>query len=304
MVSTSGTKRDGGNKSPYWRLVETFAIMSCVGVMALGYTNISHIKLEKLDAQQASEKCSAQADEQRCKDSVINRRAVMASENAVDVAVWQTVFNFLGLIGLGGTVVFAGMAWREARRSADADNAALEETRKALLEAREGASEQKDRFERQINLSEDTAKRQLRAYISVHLKSVESLGDGLNPRVSVTFKNDGQTPAHDVVCHGNIAFQPFPLDVELPALDFDGVHRSREPLGPGSPRTIHEKSICLAPGSVALLKAGTWALYAFGEVRYKDIFGESHMTKYRLFMGGEAGMDIGLIAYHEGNESD
>jgi hypothetical protein len=55
-----------------------------------------------------------------------------------------------------------------------------------------------------VDLSDDTAKRQLRAYINIHTIQIRFYNWKFNPQIDVIFRNYGQTPAHEVVIYFNI----------------------------------------------------------------------------------------------------
>jgi hypothetical protein len=166
--------------------------------------------------------------------------------------------------------------------------------------------DQHDRLKETIDHAKDSSERQLRAYILVEATGLEDLVDGGSPRAAVTFRNVGQTPAYEVVCHGRMAICPFPLQEDLPALNWSEVRRSKEPLGPTLKRSKTEVGFPVLGEVPHLfgLRSGDWAIYVYGEIRYKDAFDKPHTTKYRFFSGGLIGIESGLTAYHEGNEAD
>lgn len=232
MVSDDGVERDRRCRSPYWGLVETLGAMLFVGVLALGYCSVERIQSEQARGQQATEKCGGDPARKNCGD-VIAIRAVVASEQAIRVAIWQTAFSFLGLVGLAGTVAFAGMAWAAARDSADADNAALRLTRDGLKEARQDAAEQVARFEQQIHIARAAAdasrdlveaqRETLRPWVGLmkvdvakHVKPMSGTFEGVTLRPWL--KNTGSTPAIDLQMHTDVVVNIFPLVERDPIL--------------------------------------------------------------------------------------
>lgn len=49
---------------------------------------------------------------------------------------------------------------------------------------------------------------------------------------------------------------------------------------------------------------GKAALYAIGGIKYKDAFGETRTTKYKLFSGGPIGLSESMTAWKDGNDYD
>ena len=104
-------------------------------------------------------------------------------------------------------------------------------------------------------------------------------GEQIAPMGEVTIKNSGQTPARDVVNVSGIAVGLFPPP-PTPKLtvtdhDFTTVARSRQTLGAantsisrtaaGRPLEAEEKMG---------ITEGKGAIYVYGEVRYRDVFGK------------------------------
>jgi hypothetical protein len=62
----------------------------------------------------------------------------------------------------------------------------------------------------------------------------------------------------------------------------------------------------LTPQQIADLRAGTGAVYVYGEITYVDAFGQKWLTKYRLMHhrdGGAIGVSTDLSFCEEGNEA-
>jgi hypothetical protein len=168
------------------------------------------------------------------------------------------------------------------------------------------------------------AKKQLRAYVLIERTQVVSaaaggaimlrdsdashggepmaIQAGQQPMALITFKNFGQTPAHDVEYFGNVAVVPWPIRQEdLPTLDGGG---TSEIIGPGGTRLKQElfaQPHPLTAQEWAGLNNGTFALVFFGEIRYVDAFDQDRVTRYRVFCGGEMGVrGFQLSAHDEG----
>lgn len=151
--------------------------------------------------------------------------------------------------------------------------------------------------------AERTAERELRAY--VHISGGEIKFEPLNaPTWHLTVKNFGKTPAYDVRQWTHMWIEEYPLKVKLPAPDAD-FKTACSILPPGG----HEEMVCRRdppiPGE-ALNLIGTvkGTVYIYGEIRYRDAFGEDRVTKYRLLYGGPTPNRGGFLKPDsEGNEA-
>lgn len=156
---------------------------------------------------------------------------------------------------------------------------------------------------RQLTLeTKETAERNQRAYVMV-AKGRVTLEVGQFPSFKITLKNFGRTPAYDVVHWSNVGFDFFPATEE-----FDwGVREDRPVRGPLAPGAkLHSypvRSRPLAAHELEELQAGDVALYVTGTVTYRDVFGESQVTQYCLFVGGPAGAARDMAPYHDGNHA-
>lgn len=61
-------------------------------------------------------------------------------------------------------------------------------------------------------------------------------------------------------------------------------------IGPGSGTDKTEQMPPLTDDEVAGLMQGTKAIYVFGEIIYKDVFGSDWHTKYQLFHDNTCGL--------------
>ena len=142
-----------------------------------------------------------------------------------------------------------------------------------------------------------------RAYVAVSDANVSDLTIESAPTVSVIIKNTGATPAYDLTWRAMFAAREFPT-AEAILLD----------------RTKKAPTIILPAGEVLsyqwtfdhwekgwnkkIAKGGA-AIFAIGEISYKDAFGTAHSTKYRLIHGGDSLVSPGKFGPDkEGNEAD
>jgi hypothetical protein len=159
--------------------------------------------------------------------------------------------------------------------------------------------------ERQRLLSEDTAKRQLRAYVTVNgVMRTKDPGDlnGQGFAVLVDVKNSGQTPAYDFLQWARIEIREFPLVNRLPIHCLENPTRGILP-----PET---KNLAFPTFTRALtvfeenaILANHTAVYVYGELDYLDVFGGRHLTRFRFRCNGQ-GYGLGMFkADGEGNEA-
>jgi hypothetical protein len=156
-----------------------------------------------------------------------------------------------------------------------------------------------------VDLARDTAKRQLRAYVTVNgIIRTKDPGDleGAGFAVLVDIKNNGQTPAFDLLQWAQIEIKEFPLETLLP------IHCLQNPTrGILPPET---KSVAFPVFTRALtnfeenaIRANHTAIYVYGEVDYLDVFGDRHFTRFRLRCNGQ-GFPLGMFKPDgEGNEA-
>lgn len=153
--------------------------------------------------------------------------------------------------------------------------------------------------------TENTARRQLRAYVFVVQVEIVDMGTP-NVNAAVKIRNTGQTPAYDVTVStganafnvpGNVTFTPTPIGPNSSRFVFgpDGLGRYNIPL----------QSIIGAANRIAAIKTGNGALYVWGEILYKDAFGKGQYTRFRHMIGGTAGWpsDNLMTVCPEGNEA-
>ena len=142
-----------------------------------------------------------------------------------------------------------------------------------------------------------------RAYVSVSDATVSSLSGEVPPTVSVVIKNTGVTPAYDLTWRATFAAREFPTNDDI-ILD----------------RTKDAPAIALPPGEVLSyqwsfaqwkkgwnkkIAEGHAAIFAVGEISYKDAFGAHHLTTYRLIHGGDSLVSPGKFGPDKkGNEAN
>jgi hypothetical protein len=155
--------------------------------------------------------------------------------------------------------------------------------------------------ERQRKLSEDTAKHQLRAYL-LPKGGTMSVPD-MNHTV-ITFINNGQTPAYNVVTYSAHAVVQFPL-LDGAVFKMTDIKRgSFADIGADGERNI-VLFLTLSPEDRNAISNKTKAIFFWGKIEYLCIFkGETHTTEFRFYYGGDVCSPNGsLTIAKEGNQS-
>jgi hypothetical protein len=141
-----------------------------------------------------------------------------------------------------------------------------------------------------------TAHRQLRAYVAVSDIVYEPPIEGQGPRVIVTIRNFGATPAYKlaIAIDAQIASNEQQLSVATSA------SRTLGHLPPGVEFAI-TRSALIYPGTVSTDEADSArSVFVHGCIEYVDTFGDPHFTRFRL----QDGPDQKFFACQEGNETD
>jgi hypothetical protein len=164
-----------------------------------------------------------------------------------------------------------------------------------------------------VEKTDQTAERQLRAYVFVKEVFIRNLDGPEAPAIHVYVKNWGQTPAYKYTNVGAVKYVPFPN------IDF-----SRDPKGDqrvtvttippsGESAIVVDLPFIVTPPIKEELKAGKYAIYAFGRIEYDDAFKKHRVENYRFIFGGDSGtrtferdgIRLGAMAQTtEGNSAD
>jgi hypothetical protein len=172
---------------------------------------------------------------------------------------------FLG-IATAGLVVVAYCQMRESRQSID-----------ATVKLARAAVEHADHADRAIKVSEDTAKRQLRAYVFVVSGDI-SWGGSEAPFVTIIARNYGMTPAYAVEM--SAMFEEVDIGMELIFPDFGNHSTAR--VGVVAPRSQFKQIQVFEKPRRRVGDATPRRVLAWGEIRYKDAFGDPQWSRYCL----------------------
>ena len=207
-------------------------------------------------------------------------RAAIAAEKAADATTWanwiSTAGTLLSFVSVILVLVALGQT-RKANRLTMRANARA--TRQAIQSAAETAKAL-DIAERNAKTVEDTAYRQLRAYVVVRYAHYIIQGADRPVKLHVMLENTGKTPAKNIraVCTGVICETNAENFGELPSIDiYGGVD-----VGSGAGHELNNNELILGGARLAEIEAGTQSIYVYGYAVYEDIFHNSHKTTFLL----------------------
>lgn len=201
-----------------------------------------------------------QADpEKAAREYCVQRRAAIAGERQGDIALGAAFVSFFALAAAVGAVMAAGFAAVRARETVDT--------------------------------MQDTAKRQLRAYVNFDGMqwSSESDHDGLWWRMRARWINTGSTPTRDLTVNGDVC-----TGVEQISEDFDfTIPEARKipaMIRPHSGR-IEGRPFRISAEELALVQRGIRHLFVWGVVKYGDVFEgtPSHVTRFCCYAASITG---------------
>ena len=156
--------------------------------------------------------------------------------------------------------------------------------------------------------SADAVVTQLRAYASVTAATIRGFEQDGPLRIQIRISNRGQTPAYELThehgfTRGTASVSRLKGDLWPPERD---VSLSKVTVPPG---VIKDAFIDidepLSPEVKSSIRDGTHGLFAYGEIRYKDGFGNPRVSNYRLMYGGGPPIIDGQFTVcEEGNYED
>lgn len=189
-------------------------------------------------------------------------------------AFWAVVaaFTAIGVTGIG--VVFVALTLQATR-------AAVDEAGRATKAANEA-----------VEVTRNTAERQLRAYISV--EPHYEIHPNTVPDYRIKVINRGQTPAYEVLGWSDGAISIGPEDEELDEYPTtrkaNAINRT---LGPGADFYLNASfTKPISNDEIKEMLAGRWWMFVWGEVTYRDAFMQQRYLRFRYRVGGH-GMRVG-----------
>jgi hypothetical protein len=143
--------------------------------------------------------------------------------------------------------------------------------------------------------ADDTAKRQLRAYVGG--RPSEIAHTGLVVHWTFEIENFGQTPASQLTDNALVDICPYPLPPNYPFPSLPQMAPSAAVIHPrmGKYGGTGRSQRTFTPSELTQIVDGTvQRLYIFGEIKYMDIFGKDHTTRFcHSLIGSRALFNIG-----------
>lgn len=219
------------------------------------------------------------------RDEWYKQEDLKSQRDAAKWAWWALVISGVG-IGTTGLGVF--LVWQT-----------LSETRRAT----EAATLAGKAAQASVELSSDTAKRQLRAYLSVKCIDHPTRIHNRIPAICILVSNRGSTPAYDVWAACNIDVGP----LSDPMLRDIVTMRENAWIAPGTDldMTIDMNQGATPEDKWAVKIEDAW-LYIYGRVVYCDTFGAPHFItfRFRRQRARQNETPVFMIMCAEGNETD
>lgn len=153
-----------------------------------------------------------------------------------------------------------------------------------------------------VERNDTNAQTQLRAYVLLDNEQILEHNNG-KIKVTVQWKNFGQTPAHKVKSSLFIAFFPLPLTdpLEVPIKD----NPSAGNIAPGATtKQFIDLPRALNAMEFNAVINGECAIYVWGRTDYIDVFGFERKTTIRYVSGGGDFRTCRLAVTEEGNDTD
>lgn len=207
-------------------------------------------------------------------------RMAQASEELVEIADRQFTATIVEIILLILAVFAALWAAWSATKAANAAQAVVEVTT-------------------------ETAKRQLRAYFAISKCTFREMPDVSGIILSATLTNSGATPAFNVRLEGEAFEADYPLSTEKPHPIPKSEHSTI--VGAGAnilcTRLVFVKGLEATMNRIKTRQAGLWIQ---GTAFYDDCFGKPHFLRFRhVFCGTQAGDNVMVLQPdRDGNEAD
>lgn len=161
--------------------------------------------------------------------------------------------------------------------------------------------------EKARKLSEDTSKKQLRAYVHAAGVTILYADSEWCPNIRIRFKNYGQTPAHKVSNRFGTAL----AIIGEPNFNLPDTIARHTDLGPSQDQTttmIIARSVW-EPLLKPAIKGRAAPFFVFGQIAYFDAFQDRtsdtpHITRYRFQLQIDDEGVPGFLFSDEGNDSD
>jgi hypothetical protein len=195
------------------------------------------------------------------------------------------VVAYTGLIIAFIAALFTALQWASAHRSAAEAKRSADAAERSAKAAEESALS-----------SARFAQNGQRSWVFLYSVSKPPRETLVTFGATLTFRNGGPTPATHLWIEALVGkFEEFPKEPPYPSDD----HVARESvLGPLSNLDV-PIARALSASEIGELKAGEFSFFLYGFVRYRDIFGDSHKTKYCLIFNPQQSSFVYHSAHNE-----
>ena len=203
----------------------------------------------------------------------------IAQETGAGLAFWVVVIALLQLV----TIILGLFVIKKA----------VGDTGKAIAAMRDANA-----------LAEQSARRQLRAYLVIEPGGVNEVVDGF-ARLPLQVENKGQSPAFDVRLFANHAVVENPRDISLDDLGVPlGGESDGASLGPGVCRSIYSyaSEALIEPYAYDIVRKRR-AIIQFGYVGYRDAFGDEWRTNFAFYHWGNNLTPANALRCRFGNDA-
>jgi hypothetical protein len=208
-----------------------------------------------------------------------------------------------------GLDVLSGSQLHEMQKVYGPINRQAEATKKSADAARDAA----DAAIKQVEISADVEKRQLRAYIGVVPPTDNQIINRFippeKPIVHLAPRNFGLTPAYNALTNSGMNLEPYPLP---PAFDYPIEKGTFQPnkitIYPGAfdiAGIIADAGRALTDQEIAAIQDGLHQrLYVWGTVTYDDAFGDHHFTNFCIGFYGLTAQHVQREPCEQHNDSN
>lgn len=201
-------------------------------------------------------------------------------EQPLDAGLWSAAGAVVTALATIVLVGVTALLWKVTNQSAHSAKVAADAASDSARLAGEASTQ-----------AADIAKKQLRAYVLVEGAGLSCDANGQHlgyvypgslPIGMVSFKNTGQTPALNLQVQIRIGIRSEPAPNDSFELE-PSFPNSIMSLGSNnSSQSMAAAPAPISPASIQNLASNSEAIYVFGEIQYKDIFGDVHTSRFRL----------------------
>jgi hypothetical protein len=237
------------------------------------------LTVKVLPSADAEQKAKDEEHERQDK-AQIDRKLAFETQRIADYTFWLELFTLALFSASVGQIALFFWQLRIMQKG-------IKDTESAANAAKISANAAVD----SVELAKATSSQQLRAYVSAFPISILSFYEGKAVEIGYESRNEGNTPAFNVVAFGEVKVLPYPLSqpieqhipfvVENPSL-------GRTVLFPGK-KVDHwcsSGTYSLTREDIEDIRVGSKCrLYLFLMVRYEDIFAKTHQTIFIANLG-------------------